>query len=233
MIAHPLRIALLSLVFASAGPAQGIYAKAIEKAQKVADQESYGGQVSFPDGIARFLDASLNEAAALPPPAFAVSSGFTKLAEPLRAAGKGASADALTALLNQVLAQSVPLAAQTVRGAAGAVALDDIPSLRSGRNALVDTLRKGAEARIKEQLRPLVHQAAESVGLPAAFDAFVGATGAKLPDPRAALAALEDQATAQALDVVFGYLAKQERILRNDPSRTDDKFVTAAFNMLR
>jgi hypothetical protein len=233
MNAYPLRVALLLSVSVSAASAQGIYAKAIEKAQKVADQESYGGQVSFPDGIARFLDLGLTEAGATVPPPFAMSSGFAKLAEPLRAAGKGATADALTALLNKLLVEAVPQAAQAVRGGAGSVALDDIPSLKAGRNALVDTLRKGAEPRIKEQLRPLIHQAAETAGLPAAFDAFVAATGATLPDPKAALAVLEDQAMAQSLDVVFNYLARQERVFRNDPSKANDKFVTAAFNMLR
>lgn len=232
MIAHPLRVALLLSVSVSAASAD-IFTKARDQAQRVADQESYGGQVSFPDGIARFLDLSLTEAAATVPPPFAMSSGFAKLAEPLRAAGKGAPADALTALLNKLLVEAVPQAAQAVRGAAGSVALDDIPSLRAGRNALVDTLRRSAEPKIKEQLRPLIHQAAETAGLPAAFDAFVAATGAKLPDPKAALAALEDQTTAQALDVVFNYLARQERAFRSDPSQATDKFVTAAFNMLR
>jgi len=233
MIAHPSRLALVLLCSVSAASAQGIYAKAIEKAQKVADQESYGGQVSFPDGIAKFLEVSLTEAGATVPPPFVMSAGFAKLAEPLRAAGKGAAAEQLAGILNKLVTDAVPLAVQTVRGASGAVALDDLPSLRASRNALMDTLRKGAETKIKEQLRPLVLQAAEAAGLPAAFETFVAVSGANIPDTKAALTALADQAMNQALDHVFKYLERQERIFRNDPSRANDPFVKAAFNMLR
>jgi hypothetical protein len=233
MLTHPSRLALLLLCSAPFASAQGIYAKAIEKAHKVADQESYGGQVSFSDGIARFLDLSLTEAAATVPPPFVMSAGFTKLAEPLRAAGKGAAADALTGILNKLVTDAVPQAVEAIRGATGTVALDDLASLRSNRNALLDTLRKGVEPKIKEQLRPLLQQAAESAGLPAAMDAFIAVSGAKIPDTKVALTALQDQAMNQALDHVFKYLERQERAYRSDPAQANDPFVKAAFNMLR
>jgi len=233
MLTRPSRLALVFLCSVSAASAQGIYAKAIEKAHKVADQESYGGQVSFSDGVAKFLELSLTEAAATVPPPFVMSAGFTKLAEPLRAAGKGAAADALTGILNKLVTDVVPQAVDAVRGASGTVALDDLASLRASRTALVDTLRKSAEPKIKEQLRPLVQQAAESAGLPAAMDAFIAVSGARIPDTKVALAALADQVVNQALDHVFKYLERQERAFRNDPSQANDPFVKAAFNMLR
>lgn len=237
MTTLPLRVALLLTIAAPAASAQGVFAKALEKAHKVADQESYGGEVSFPDGIARFYDLSLTEvAAANPPPTFVSSPGFVKLADGLRAAGKPETADALMAKLTQLLIEALPSAAQAVREAAAASAAVTpvgVSELRGGRNLLVDSLRKASEPKIKETLRPIVKAAADQAGLMAAFDAFVAASGAKLPDSAAALTALEDQVVGQAVEVVFAYLAKQERIYRAYPERAPDKFVTAAFNMLK
>jgi hypothetical protein len=78
-----------------------------------------------------------------------------------------------------------------------------------------------------------LQQAAESAGLPAAMDAFIAVSGAKIPDTKVALTALQDQAMNQALDHVFKYLERQERAYRSDPAQANDPFVKAAFNMLR
>jgi hypothetical protein len=224
---------LLILVSAPVASAQGVYAKAISQARRVADQESAGGEMSFPGGVANFFNLELNTIAAGTPPVYAPSAGFVKLADALRTAGTPETADALAGKLSMLYGQTYPQVIEAVRGGVGRLNLDTSSDYRGSTTALVDALRKIVDGQAHTQLGATVQQAAETAELPAAFDAFMTASGAKLADPKAALAALEDQLITQALNTVFPLLAKQERIYRSDPQRATDKAVIAAFTRLK
>lgn len=229
----PLRLALVIVAFAPFASAQGVFSKAIEQARRVADQESYGGELNFADGVARFFDLGLNEITAAPAPLYQASAGFVKLTDKLRSEGKSETALVLTTKLNQLLAETLPQVAQAVRAGVVKVKLDSSTDFKASPTALGDALRKVATPGLKDQLRPGVAQAGEAAGLPAAFDAFIAASGAKLGDSKAALGLLEDQAMAQAIDHVFLQLAKQETAYRADPARANDKTVTGMFITLK
>jgi len=225
--------AFLLCVLVPVADAQGVFAKAIEKAQRTADQESYGGEINLPDGLARFFATTLSAAGTSEPPPLVMPSGVVKLAEPLIASGKRESADALASQLKKLLADALPPAAQALQGASASIATNELASLRASQNALTDGLRKSSESKLREELRPLVRQAAESAGLDATWTTFLTAADAKLANPKAALSAVEDQIADQALEHVFKVLARQERIYRAHPEQAEDKIVTAAFRTLK
>ena len=233
MCSLPFRLPLLFLVLIPVVSAQGVYFKAIEQAHRFADKTSYGGEVNFPDGVARFFELGLGEITAGTPPAFKPSAGLTKLTETLRASGKPQPADALAEKLNKLLADANPQVAQAIRGGVATMKLEESGVYKASHTALVDSLRKIVEPVILDQLRSSVQQLAQTAGLPDAFDAFVTASAAKLADPKAALSALEDQIVLQVMDNLFTQLAKQERIYRADPLRSTDKLVVATFNTLK
>ena len=226
-------LAALLLISVPAASAQGIFAKAIEKAQRTADQESYGGAINFPDGVTRFYVLGLNEIAEENKPSFKSSPGFVKLAEGLRAAGKSETADALAGKLNGLVEAAVPQVFAAAHSGAGTLKLDVTQELKTAATGLTDALRKAVEPALKEKLRAAVLEKAAADGLPEAFDAFVAASGAKLPDAKAALAALEEQAVTQAIEHVFGELSARERSYRAEPRVAADKVVTATFNTLK
>jgi hypothetical protein len=228
-----LGLVLLVALSVPAVRAQGIYAKAIEKAQRTADQESYGGQLNFPDGVTRFYVLGLDEISETIKPGFRSSPGFVKLSEGLRAAGKAETADTLTGKLNGLVESAVTEVFGAARGGAGTLKLELSQELKVAATGLTDALRKAVEPALKEKLRALVLEKAAADELPAAFDAFVAASGAKLPDAKAALATLEEQAVTQAIEHVFGELAARERSYRADPRVAADKVVTATFNTLK
>ena len=229
----PLRLPFLIIVLAPVVSAQGVYFKAIDQAHRFADKTSYGGEVNFPDGVARFFELGLNEIAAGPAPAFKPSAGFVKLTDALRASGKPQAADALAEKLNKLLADATPQVAQTIRGFVANMKLEASGPFKASPTALVDSLRKVVEPSILDQIRPSIQQLAQPIGVQEAFDAFVSASAAKLADPKAALSALEDQIVQQVMDNLFTQLAKEERIYRADPLRSTDKLVVATFNTLK
>lgn len=233
VISLSLRFALVIIASSPFASAQGIFSKAIEQARRVADKESFGGELNFPDGVARFFDLGLNEITAAPAPVFQTSAGFVKWSDKMRSEGKSEPAVALTAKLNQLVAGALPQVAQLVRAGVVKLKLDSSTDFKAGRTTLVDALRKVVSPGLKNQLRAGVAQAGEMAGLPAAFDAFIAASGAKISDPKAALGLLVDQAAAQAIDHVFLQLAKQETAYRADPARATDKTVAGIFNTLK
>jgi hypothetical protein len=228
-----LRLVLLLVASAPFASAQGVFSKAIEQARRVADQESYGGELNFADGVVRFFDLGLNDITAAPAPLFQASAGFVKLSDKLRSEGKSEPALILTGKLNQALAESLPQVAQAVRAGVAKIKLDSSTDFKSSPTALVDALRKVAMPGLKDQLRPGVAQAGGAAGLPAAFDAFIAASGANVADPKAALGLIEDQVITQAIDHVFLQLAKQEAAYRANPASATDKTVTGVFNTLK
>lgn len=232
-IARPLGLALLIVVSVPAASAQGIYSKAIEQAQRAADKESFGGEVNFPDSVARFFDLALNTVTAAGAPAFQSSPGFVKLADALRASGKPQPADALAGKLNEVLVAAMPQVAQAVRDGVGKLKLESMSGFKGSRAALTEALRPVVEPQLKEQLRTAVQQASVAAGLPAAFETFVAASGTKLPDPKAALATLEDQVVTQAFEHLIKGLAKLERTYRADPKTANDKVLNGMFYTLK
>ena len=233
MISLSLRFALVIIASSPLASAQGVFSKAIEQARRVADKESFGGEINFPDGVARFFDLGLNEIIAAPAPVFQTSAGFVKWSDKMRSDGKPESASALTVKLNQLLAEALPQVAQLVRAGVVKLKLDSSTDFKAGRTTLVDALRKIVAPGLKDQLRAGVAQAGEMASLPAAFDTFIAASGAKISDPKAALGLLVDQAVAQAIDHVFLQLAKQETAYRADPARATDKTVAGVFNTLK
>lgn len=141
----------------------------------------------------------------------------------LRTFGMGAQVDAFEETLNRAAERAAGKALPIFGDAVAALTFDDVNRIwKGGDAAATEYLDRTTRPRLAAEFQPVVHAAAQEVGVTQAYQSLTGR-----PEVAALVAGtdldLDHYVTTRALDGVFVLLAAEEKKIRTDPlARTTD-----------
>jgi len=141
----------------------------------------------------------------------------------LQPLGLSGPLDDLQLRLNRAAEDAVPAARDLIVDAVSSITLDDaVGILRGGDTAATEFLRRKTENQLRAAFTPILQSSLDDVGAFAALDRAtavpgVSGVGTNLRD------SLVDHGVRLGLDGMFGYLAEEEKAIRENPvERTTD-----------
>ena len=145
----------------------------------------------------------------------------------LRLAGLSGLADDLELRMNRAAEEAVPVAGDLFGQAIAALTFEDVMAIYQGpTDAATRYLERTTGAGLAQQMRPIVDEALEQAGAVQAFDALAG-QASSLPLIGNIRTNLTDHVLGYAHDAIFGYLAVEEKAIRENPAkRTTDLLQT-------
>lgn len=141
----------------------------------------------------------------------------------LRTVGMASQVDAFEETLNRAAERATGEALPIFGDAVSALSFDDVNRIwKGGDTAATEYLDRTTRPRLAAEFQPVVHAAAQEVGVTQAYQGLTGR-----PEVSALVAGtdldLDHYVTAKALDGVFALLAAEEKKIRTDPlARTTD-----------
>lgn len=152
-----------------------------------------------------------------------------ELQSTLQRVGLSAPLDDLQLRLNRAAESAVPAGRDLIVDAVSSITLDDAMGiLRGGETAATDFLRRKTEASLTAAFRPWLESELAEVGAFSALDgvsAQYGLTGLGT----SLRASLVEHGVTYGLDGMFGYLAEEERAIRQDPVRRTTELLRRVF----
>lgn len=158
---------------------------------------------------------------------------FTKAGQVLRMLGQGRKVDDLVLAVNRAAEAAAPKAEPLLIDAVRKLSLDDAKGiLKGGDGAATAYFRKATEARLTEQLLPVIQSVTEQSDLARAYNALA-AKLVQLAGIKSELSTVQSYVTRKALDGIYKMLAAEEHALRADPTRYAEGVVEKVFGLLR
>lgn len=158
---------------------------------------------------------------------------FAKAEQVLRMLGQGRKVDDLVLAVNRAAEAAAPKAEPLLVEAVKNLSLDDAKGiLKGGDGAATAYFRKATEARLTEQLLPVIQSVTEQSDLARAYDALA-AKLMQLAGIKSELSTVQAYVTRKALDGIYKMLAAEEHALRADPTRYAEGVVEKVFGLLR
>lgn len=160
--------------------------------------------------------------------------GLDKVADGLRAIGKGGLVDEFEHSMNQAAEQAMPRSLDIVKSTVMAMTLDDARGiLAGGDDSATRFLRRRGGPPLLEALLPIVRQSTDSSGTVKAYKAMLGNKKTAL-GALSALASpggfdLDRYVTEKALDGLFLRLGEEERRIRSDPLARSTDLLRSVF----
>jgi Protein of unknown function (DUF4197) len=184
-------------------------------------------------GLGTAVDFATTELAK--PNAFQLSgpASMAKLQTALVKANQSGALDSFKATLNQSASSVSPQAAVILKETLKTMVMSDVSGLAGGGpDSATKMLRSVAEPVLRAKLMPLVSQAIAANGSATKIKELAGKAGpfaAMLGVPSAG--DLEGYVLAQVIDTSFGYLAKGEATVRQNPAALKDKVAAKIFSI--
>lgn len=158
---------------------------------------------------------------------------MAKLQTALVKANQSGALDSFKTTLNQSASSVSPQAAVILKESLKTLAVTDVSGLASGApDSATKMLRAMAEPVLRAKLMPLVSQAIAANGSAAKIHELAGKAGpfaAMLGVPNAS--DLEGYVLTQVIDASFGYLAKGEATVRENPAALKDTVAAKIFSL--
>jgi hypothetical protein len=155
--------------------------------------------------------------------------GFREAQSALRMAGLSGMADDLELRMNRAAEQATPIARDVILDAIHGLSFDDAMGIFNGPDdAATQYLKKTAGPGIATGMRPIVDNALAETGAVQAFDMLMGDYEA-LPFVPDIEANLSDHVLDYAQKGIFGYLAKEEAAIRENPAARTTELLKDVF----
>jgi hypothetical protein len=147
----------------------------------------------------------------------------------LRMAGLSGMADDLEVRMNRAAEEAVPVGRDLFTDAIESLTFEDVMEIYNGPNdAATRYLEKTTSDDLATQMRPIVENALQDTGAVQVFDQLVGdASG--LPFVGDLKTGLTDHVLTHANDGVFGYLAAEEKAIRENPAARTTELLETVF----
>jgi hypothetical protein len=221
------RLILLSaLVLGSAGCANGNYSEWFNVGSQVASDMGYGEQADVAGGIKQALELGSERAAAT----LSADGGYSRagypislpqqlqpVADTLRKVGMGSYVDKVEAAMNdgaeKAAAESVPVVKQAI---SEMTVTDALGIVNGGQTAATDYFRGKTETSLRQRYQPIIRENLQKTGFYDQYQAMLGVYNA-LPLTSKPNLDVEEVVTEQALDGLYGRIAAEEKLIRQDP----------------
>lgn len=232
-----MRLLLAALLAASCGAHAGLKDKlgSLLGDDQDSEQQSELGEGQMADGLREALSKGVkvaietlgredgfwgDELVRIPIP-----DSVAPLAKTARRLGADRYVDDFQQTMNRAAEQAVPAAADIFSGAIEQMTIEEAAKIVSGPDdAATEYFRRTSEPALIERLLPIVREATESTGVTASYKKLQSKGGGMF----GSLIDSEDTdldrfITDKALDGLFHYVARQEKLIREDPlARTSD-----------
>lgn len=218
---------LVALVLGSTGCANGgNVSEWFNLGSQVASDMGYGEQVNVAAGIKQALELGSERAATT----LSSDGGYSRagypislpqqlqpVADTLRKFGMGSYVDKVEAAMNdgaeQAAAQSVPVVKQAI---SEMTVTDALGIVNGGLTAATDYFRDKTEASLRQRYQPIVRENLQKTGFYDQYQAMLGVYDA-LPLTNKPNLDVEQVVTEQALNGLYGRIAEEEKLIRQDP----------------
>jgi hypothetical protein len=144
--------------------------------------------------------------------------------------GKGHWITDLEAKLNQAAENAVPAAGPLLMDAIKNMDIKDIQGLYNGKSdSITSYFKQTMSGPIGDSLTPIIKQSLQSVGAASAYDKIMKQYNA-LPFVKKVDSDISGLVKSQALDGIFGRLAKEEAAIRKDPAKQTTDLLKQLFS---
>lgn len=158
---------------------------------------------------------------------------FRKADRVLRGLGQGRKVDDLILAMNRAAEAALPLLREPLGDAVRKLTPADAGTiLASGDGAVTRYFRDSSEARLSEQLSPIIRSVSEKSGLTRAYDELAKKLVA-LAGIKSELSTVEAYVNKQALDGMYAQMAEEERDLRANPGQYAGSPLGKVFGLLK
>ncbi len=163
----------------------------------------------------------------------ALPKNFRKADRILRGLGQGRKVDDLILAMNRAAEAAAPQAQALFVEAVAKIAVTDAKTiLAAGDDAATQYFRKVSEARLSEQLLPIIRSVSEKSDMTRAYDALAK-TLFSLAGIKSEMATVEAYVNERALAGIFVRMAEEERALRADPGQSAGSPMGKVFGLLK
>lgn len=147
----------------------------------------------------------------------------------LQLAGLGGLADDLETRMNRAAEQAVPVAQKLFTDAISALTFDDVMGIYNGPDdAATQYLQTSTGDSLSEQMRPIIDTALADAGAVQAFDQLAG-QAADIPFVGSIKTSLSDHVLGYANEALFGYIAVEEKAIRENPTKRTTELLQTVF----
>jgi uncharacterized protein DUF4197 len=140
-------------------------------------------------------------------------------------------ADQFVLSMNRAAEKAVPKAMSIFTGAIKSMSIEDAYGILHGPdNAATDYLKKKGGSQLQQEFLPIVKQATNSVGVTEKYKALIDNLGmmSKLIDVESL--DLDKYVTDKAVDGLFSLVAKEEKLIRDDPAARTTELLKKVFS---
>lgn len=147
----------------------------------------------------------------------------------LQLAGLSGLADDLETRMNRAAEQAVPVAKSLFTDAISALTFEDVMAIYQGPDdAATQYLQTTTGSSLAQQMRPIVDSALAEAGAVQAFDQLAG-EASSLPLIGSIKTSLSDHVLDFANKALFGYIAEEEKAIRQNPTKRTTELLQTVF----